>query len=406
MHQHAGEGAAPCGGGAAGRADPPAACAQSKRQQTLNELRLLCDGSTAGVRGVVTYVGCYFVPEDSSIAVALELMELGSLDDVLRRCGRLPEPLLACVCADVLQGLAWLHAAKRTIHRDIKPGNILLAASGEAKVSDFGIATCGDGAALAASGAGASCAAHGTLRYMAPERLAGRPYGYNADVWSLGLSLAECGLGAFPLRTDGGPVGLIMEVLQAELPANAVPGGSAECADFLALALCRDEGARPSAEALACHPWPARRAAPHAAVAAFAATARHVDAQLVALAQMFVAHFYGLLDRTGVDREALAALYAGDARLCVAGGLRAAGPYGAVLLLGASLGGAPSSHAVAHVDVQAWGEGGVLALVSGSLLRAFESSSFSDAFCLTGAQGVWHITHHWRSQGPPRATGL
>lgn len=354
------------------------------------------------MRGVVTYVGCYFVPEDNSINVALEFMELGSLDDVLRRCGRLPEPLLASVAADVLEGLAWLHSEKRVIHRDIKPGNILLAASGEAKVSDFGIATRGDGAALAASCAGEGHAAHGTLRYMAPERLTGKPYGYNADVWSLGLSLAECGLGAFPLSTDGGPVGLIMEVLQAELPQNAVHGGSPECADFLALALCRDEGARPSAEALACHPWPARRAAPHAAVAAYAATARHRDEQLVALAQMFVAHFYGLLDGTGVDRDGLGALYAPGAALCIAGSLRATGPMGAVVLPGACVGGEASSHSVMHVDVQPWGEGGVLALVSGTLLRDFDTSPFSDAFCLTGAEGVWHITHHWRSQREAR----
>ena len=40
---------------------------QDKRQQLLNELRLMCDGSTAGVRGVVAYIGTYFVPEQNTV---------------------------------------------------------------------------------------------------------------------------------------------------------------------------------------------------------------------------------------------------------------------------------------------------------------------------------------------------
>ena len=133
---------------------------QDKRQQLLNELRLMCDGSTAHVRGVVAYIGTYFIPESNTINVALEFMDGGSLEALLARVGTLPEPVLARIAADVLEGLAWLHRDKRMIHRDIKPANILLNLAGEPKITDFGISTGLD------AGVSASRSSAFALRYM------------------------------------------------------------------------------------------------------------------------------------------------------------------------------------------------------------------------------------------------
>jgi serine/threonine protein kinase len=61
-------------------------------------------------------------------------MDAGSLVNVLQRAGSLPEPVLGRVATQVLEGLAFLHTQRHTMHRDIKPGNILLNYQGKAKV--------------------------------------------------------------------------------------------------------------------------------------------------------------------------------------------------------------------------------------------------------------------------------
>jgi serine/threonine protein kinase len=81
---------------------------------------------------------------------------------------------------------------KKIIHRDIKPSNILLNKSGEAKISDFGLSK-----QMTAS-INAFHSFHGTYMYMSPERLKTDDYGFDSDIWSLGVSIAECAVGKFP----------------------------------------------------------------------------------------------------------------------------------------------------------------------------------------------------------------
>src|SRR4029079_13736809 len=85
-------------------------------------------------------------------------------------------PLLTTIAG----GLASLHA-RGFIHRDVKPHNILLCASG-AKLADFGLARAQDTTRLTAAGTGA-----GTLAYLAPELLGGADPGPAADVYGLGV---------------------------------------------------------------------------------------------------------------------------------------------------------------------------------------------------------------------------
>lgn len=69
------------------------------------------------------------------------------------------------------------------MHRDIKPGNILLSQSGQVKLADFGVSTEGQENALSFVG---------TKIYMSPERIQGLPYSFDSDIWSLGLVLVHC----------------------------------------------------------------------------------------------------------------------------------------------------------------------------------------------------------------------
>jgi non-specific serine/threonine protein kinase/serine/threonine-protein kinase len=101
--------------------------------------------------------------------------------------------------ADVLAALGAAHAAG-IVHRDVKPGNVLVAEDGTAKISDFGIAK----SAEVASGADLTATGQliGTPAYLAPERLAGAPATFLSDLYSLGVVLYEAFSGQKPFAGD------------------------------------------------------------------------------------------------------------------------------------------------------------------------------------------------------------
>jgi serine/threonine-protein kinase OSR1/STK39 len=179
----------------------------------------------------------------------MEYMDGGSCDGVLcfRRKQGLPEPLVATILYEVLKSLSYLHE-KRQLHRDIKPGNILLNSRGEVKITDFGIASTlleGGHRVLA------RYTVTGTPCYMAPEVMrAHTGYTEKADIWSLGITAIELATGVAPYA-DLKPLEVVIKLTNSPPPALPENGRfSPAFREFVRLCLNPHPAKRPTAAEL------------------------------------------------------------------------------------------------------------------------------------------------------------
>jgi serine/threonine-protein kinase len=140
-----------------------------------------------------------------------------------------------------LEVVTALEAAHRlgVVHRDIKPGNILLGPAG-AKVADFGIATVAEGSHLTTTGI-----LVGTTAYLAPERLAGEPATASSDLYGVGVVLFEALAGRPPFRADA-PLALVAAISAGEAPPLAAlrPDAPADLVAVAERAMATEPGAR------------------------------------------------------------------------------------------------------------------------------------------------------------------
>ena len=176
-----------------------------RRDMLLKELRALC---MIRCECLVQFQGAFL--QQDTVTMVLEYMDRGSLEQLLhlQQNGLSSEGFVASVTFQMLWGLAYLHHEK-ILHRDIKPGNVLLHSSGCVKLCDFGMASMSDQSL--------HTTIVGTSRYMAPERLRARPYGRPSDVWSLGLVVLECLTGQRPWMNNNSIVELVVNVEEATL---------------------------------------------------------------------------------------------------------------------------------------------------------------------------------------------
>ena len=135
----------------------------------------------------------------------------GSLEDRIDREGRLPLADSVRICTAVASGLDALHA-QGLVHRDVKPGNILLDPSGIPFIADFGLAKDRDASVLTAAGQ-----ALGSMDYMAPEQIRGEEVSAQSDVYALGCVLFEC-LSGKPPFADRQGMRILWAHLQEEPP--------------------------------------------------------------------------------------------------------------------------------------------------------------------------------------------
>jgi len=155
----------------------------------------------------------------------------------LRERGPLGVPETAAVGAQVASALAAAHQLG-IVHRDVKPGNVLLADDGTAMISDFGISHALGDATLTSTGL-----VHGTLAYLAPEVARGASSSSASDVFSLGATLYAALEGGPPFGTDSNAIALLHRVASGEF---AVPEHAGPLEPVLMEMLRADPGSRPT----------------------------------------------------------------------------------------------------------------------------------------------------------------
>jgi serine/threonine protein kinase len=225
---------------------------ESVRKQIILELKTLYRTQSDYV---VTFFDAFYT--EGSIFIALEYMDGGSLADLLRANGHISERILAYITAQVLRGLQYLHKSLHLIHRDIKPSNLLLNTRGQVKIADFGVS------GQLAHTLSKAVTWVGTVTYMSPERISGRSYSFDSDIWSLGLALVECALGRYPYSPpNAGAPGegvsfweLLDFIVKAPAPTLPPDRFSPEFCAFVAACLQKEPEERPTATMLLEHPF-------------------------------------------------------------------------------------------------------------------------------------------------------
>jgi len=167
------------------------------RERTLREARATASLSHPNV--VTTYD---VVEEDGLPYIVMELLDARSLSQVLQEDGALPAHRVAQIGLEMLGALELSHR-QGVVHRDVKPGNVLLTEDGRAILTDFGIATMAGDPALTSTGV-----VLGSPAYMSPERARGKKPGPEADMWSLGATLYAAAEGRPPYDGDNALVTL------------------------------------------------------------------------------------------------------------------------------------------------------------------------------------------------------
>ncbi len=156
----------------------------------------------------------YYIGEDEGQPFfVMEFVEGESLGTLLKREHKVAVGPAAKIIYQTAMGLATAHD-KGVIHRDIKPGNLMVSSRGSIKIADFGIALSNQDLSNKLTSTGEFV---GTPGYLSPEVCLGHKVDQRSDIFSLGIVLFEMLAGKMPF-TDESPLGLMLEVVRAEIP--------------------------------------------------------------------------------------------------------------------------------------------------------------------------------------------
>ncbi len=242
-----------------GQASP--AEAETIYQRTLREARAAARLSHPGAVTVFDVV-----EENGSPWIVMELIKGRPLDRVITEDGPLPPLQAAELGCSLVGALATAHSAG-VLHRDVKPGNVLVTDDGRAVLTDFGIATFAGDPGQTQAGM-----VVGTPGFTAPERVRGETATPASDLWALGATLFTAVEGRGPFDRAGGPTAITAGIAQEDAPRAPSAGPLGPVIEAL---LRREPSTRPDAvtatrllaeAAAAVSAVAAASAGPHAAI--------------------------------------------------------------------------------------------------------------------------------------------
>jgi serine/threonine protein kinase len=134
--------------------------------------------------------------EDGKAYLVMEMVPGEALSTILERERVLPPDKVLSIVSQTALALHQAHQAG-LVHRDVKPGNLLITPDGDVKITDFGIARLADQVPLTATGQ-----VMGTVQYLAPEQASGKPASPSTDIYSLGIVAYEALAGRRPFRGE------------------------------------------------------------------------------------------------------------------------------------------------------------------------------------------------------------
>ena len=171
--------------------------------------------------------------------LVMELIEGGTLRELLRERGPMPPHAMVAVLRPVLSGLGVAHRAG-LVHRDIKPENVLISDAGEVKLVDFGLVR-----AIADAGITSTSVILGTAAYLSPEQVAGTETGPRSDVYSAGIMAFELLTGTVPFKGDSSLL-VAHQRLDRDVPqpSSLIEGVPPQLDTFIARATHRDAAER------------------------------------------------------------------------------------------------------------------------------------------------------------------
>ncbi len=177
--------------------------------------------------------------EGGDLFIAMAFHEGATLRDRIGAApGGLPATEALHIARQIATGLAKAHE-RGILHRDIKPGNVIVDKDGVARIIDFGLAKSSE-ATVTMDGS-----TKGTPLYMSPEQASGKPVDFRTDLWSLGAVLYEMLAGSPPFRGES-QLQVLRAVVDGQPPAlrETRPGLSVEIEEIVARALQKDPAKR------------------------------------------------------------------------------------------------------------------------------------------------------------------
>jgi hypothetical protein len=213
---------------------PPTMAEEERRPA---QARVMREARAAARLNHPSAVTLYDVVQDrGSTFIVMELVEAPTLADLVREQGPLPVERVAEIGAQIASALQAAHGAG-IVHRDVKPGNVMVGALGGAKLADFGIASLQGDPQLTSTGL-----VIGSPAYMAPEQARGEESGPPVDFWALGATMFYAVEGEPPFDR-GTSIATLAAVVND--PPRA-PRRAGPLTDLISALLAKDPAARPS----------------------------------------------------------------------------------------------------------------------------------------------------------------